>query len=268
MEYLNNLSLNAMWLHCYNNYSEFHLMVTFSLVSLFFGYAVCSVPYYIFDTYGFFSKYKIQPDRRPTAEDTRVAIKFLVLTFVFVITPMVIFAYPIFKFIGIHSTPELPSLLTMASQVAIFFIIEDFMNYWAHRALHTNWLYNNVHIVHHKHNAPFAMTASYAHPLEIIILGIPTFTGPVIFAPHIFTLWVWVFMRQFEAVHTHSGYNLPFGPEKFIPFFPGPEFHDYHHHFYTGNFASTFSYMDYIYGTDVQYYAWKAKQEAVKEKST
>lgn len=65
-----------------------------------------------------------------------------------------------------------------------------------------------------------------------------------------------------------SGYNLPFGPEKFIPFFGGPEFHDYHHHFYTGNFASTFSYMDYIYGTDVHYKQWKAKQEGVKEKST
>lgn len=61
MDILNSVSLNDMWLYCYKNYSEFHLMVTFSLVSLFFGYAVCSVPYYIFDTYGYFAKYKIQP---------------------------------------------------------------------------------------------------------------------------------------------------------------------------------------------------------------
>jgi 4,4-dimethyl-9beta,19-cyclopropylsterol-4alpha-methyl oxidase len=43
---------------------------------------------------------------------------------------------------------------------------------------------------------------------------------------------------------------------KLIPFYGGPEYHDYHH--YVGgqsqsNFASVFTYCDYIYGTDKGY---------------
>jgi sterol desaturase/sphingolipid hydroxylase (fatty acid hydroxylase superfamily) len=48
-------------------------------------------------------------------------------------------------------------------------------------------------------------------------------------------------------------FKLPFGAEKYIPFYGGAEHHDYHH--YIGgqsksNFAPVFTYCDYIYGTD------------------
>lgn len=48
-------------------------------------------------------------------------------------------------------------------------------------------------------------------------------------------------------------YDIPWTPTKFIPFYGGADHHDYHH--YVGeqshsNFASVFTYCDYIYGTD------------------
>lgn len=48
-------------------------------------------------------------------------------------------------------------------------------------------------------------------------------------------------------------YDFPWTPTKYIPFYGGAEYHDYHH--YVGgqsqsNFASVFTYCDYIYGTD------------------
>ena len=48
-------------------------------------------------------------------------------------------------------------------------------------------------------------------------------------------------------------YDFPWTPTKYIPFYGGPDYHDYHH--YVGgqsqsNFASVFTYCDYIYGTD------------------
>jgi sterol desaturase/sphingolipid hydroxylase (fatty acid hydroxylase superfamily) len=48
-------------------------------------------------------------------------------------------------------------------------------------------------------------------------------------------------------------YDFPWSVTKLIPFYGGPEYHDYHH--YVGgqsqsNFASVFTYCDYIYGTD------------------
>lgn len=48
-------------------------------------------------------------------------------------------------------------------------------------------------------------------------------------------------------------YDFPWSLTKFIPFYGGADHHDYHH--YVGgqshsNFASVFTYCDYIYGTD------------------
>lgn len=48
-------------------------------------------------------------------------------------------------------------------------------------------------------------------------------------------------------------YDFPWTPTKYIPFYGGADYHDYHH--YVGgmsqsNFASVFTYCDYIYGTD------------------
>uniref|UniRef100_A0A7C9DGL1 4-alpha-methylsterol monooxygenase n=1 Tax=Opuntia streptacantha TaxID=393608 RepID=A0A7C9DGL1_OPUST len=50
-----------------------------------------------------------------------------------------------------------------------------------------------------------------------------------------------------------SRYDFPWTPTKYIPFYGGAEYHDYHH--FVGrqsqsNFASVFTYCDYIYGTD------------------
>lgn len=65
----------------------------------------------------------------------------------------------------------------------------------------------------------------------------------------------------FSAVIVYEGitscnccrYDLPWTPTKYIPFYGGPDYHDYHH--YVGgqsqsNFASVFTYCDYLYGTD------------------
>lgn len=50
-----------------------------------------------------------------------------------------------------------------------------------------------------------------------------------------------------------NSYDFPFSLTKYIPFYGGAEYHDYHH--YVGgqsqsNFASVFTYCDYLYGTD------------------
>lgn len=51
-------------------------------------------------------------------------------------------------------------------------------DYWAHRALHYGPLYKKIHKLHHEFSAPFGLAAEYAHPLEILILGMGTIGGP------------------------------------------------------------------------------------------
>ncbi|WZY77613.1 hypothetical protein YC2023_023997 [Brassica napus] len=172
--------------------------------------------------------------------------------------------------IGIRSGLPLPTLSEMLPQLFVYFLIEDYTNYWVHRFFHSKWGYENIHRVHHEYTAPIGYAAPYAHWAEVLLLGIPTFMGPAIAPGHMITFWLWIALRQIEAIETHSGYDFPWSPTKYIPFYGGAEYHDYHH--YVGgqsqsNFASVFTYCDYIYGTDKGYRFQKKLLEQIKESS-
>ncbi|KAK8488810.1 hypothetical protein V6N11_025324 [Hibiscus sabdariffa] len=147
------------------------------------------------------------------------------------------------------------------SQIIFYFILEDFVFYWGHRILHTKWLYKHVHSVHHEYATPFGLTSEYAHPAEILFLGFATIIGPAITGPHLITLWLWMVLRVLETVEAHCGYHFPWSLSNFLPVYGGADFHDYHHRLlYTksGNYSSTFVYMDWIFGTDKGYRKLKA----------
>jgi len=158
----------------------------------------------------------------------------------------------------------LPSFPHIALAIVGCYIAEDFYFYWVHRLLHAKFWYKYVHKIHHDHAAPFGMAAEYAHPVETIFLGFGTVLGPILFARHMFVLWVWLFFRLFQTVEAHAGYDFPWSPNHFIPFWGGAEFHDYHHETFTGNFSSTFTIWDHVFGTDKGYLKRKAKREAMK----
>ena len=50
--------------------------------------------------------------------------------------------------------------------------IEDTFHFWLHRLLHIGIFYKKIHKQHHEYSAPFGLAAEYAHPIEILILGI------------------------------------------------------------------------------------------------
>ncbi|KAH7856623.1 hypothetical protein Vadar_003619 [Vaccinium darrowii] len=170
--------------------------------------------------------------------------------------------------IGIRTSLPLPSLGEIVAQLFVYFIIEDYTNYWMHRFLHCKWGYEKIHWVHHEYTAPIGYAAPYAHWLEVLLLGIPSFLGPATAPGHMITFWLWIALRHIESIETHSGYDLPWTPTKFIPFYGGAEYHDYHH--YVGgqsqsNFASVFTYCDYIYGTDKGYRYQKKVMKELKD---
>ncbi|KAE8775017.1 methylsterol monooxygenase 1-1-like [Hordeum vulgare] len=118
------------------------------------------------------------------------------------------------------------------------------------------WGYDNIHRVHHEYTAPMALAAPYGHWSDVLILGAPSLVGPSIVPCHITTFWLWLVIRQIEAIDTHSGFKFPFNPTNYIPFYGGAEYHDYHH--FVGehsqsNFSSLFTFCDYLHGTDKGY---------------
>ncbi|KAK8481551.1 hypothetical protein V6N13_096135 [Hibiscus sabdariffa] len=217
-----------------------------------------------------FNKYKIQPKVSLASSEMFKCYKDVMRMFVLVVGPLQLVSYPSTKMIGIRTGLPLPSVWEMLSQLVVYFMIEDYTNYWIHRFLHGKWGYEKIHRVHHEYTAPIGFAAPYAHWLEILILGIPSFLGPAIVPGHMITFWLWIALRQIEAIETHSGYDFPWTPTRFIPFYGGADYHDYHH--YVGgqsqsNFASVFTYCDYIYGTDKGYRYHKKVLRKLKEES-
>ncbi|KAF7244200.1 Methylsterol monooxygenase 1 [Varanus komodoensis] len=119
--------------------------------------------------------------------------------------------------------------------------------------------------------APFGMQAEYAHPLETLILGAGFFIGIMVFCNHMILLWAWVICRLMETVDVHSGYDIPLNPLHLLPFYAGARFHDFHHMNFIGNYASTFTWWDKLFGTDSQYNSYTEKvkkQEYMEDKKT
>ena len=106
---------------------------------------------------------------------------------------------------GITGGLPLPTLPEMALQLLVFFLVEDYGNYWLHRYMHQGWLYANIHYKHHEFSTCMSVASSYAHWAEVLVLGIPSFAGPAIVQCHVITLWAWILLRQWEAIDTHSG---------------------------------------------------------------
>ncbi|KAK1685187.1 hypothetical protein QYE76_046035 [Lolium multiflorum] len=93
--------------------------------------------------------------------------------------------------------------------------------------------------------------------------------GPAIIPCHVTTLWLWFAMLQVIAIDLHSGFDFPFNPTNFIPFYGGARHHDYHHRVGNqSNFAPTFTYCDYLYGTDKGYTYHNASLEELPKEMT
>ncbi|KAK5773457.1 Methylsterol monooxygenase 2-2 -like protein [Gossypium arboreum] len=252
--------IESGWLYLITHFSDFQLASMGSFLlheSVFF---LSGLPFIYLERAGLLSKYKIQiKNNTPTAQEK--CITRLLLYHFSVNLPLMIVSYPVFRCMGMRSSLPLPSWKVVLTQIIFYFILEDFVFYWGHRVLHTKWLYKHVHSVHHEYATPFGLTSEYAHPAEILFLGFATIVGPAITGPHLITLWLWMVLRVLETVEAHCGYHFPWSLSNFLPLYGGADFHDYHHRLlYTksGNYSSTFIYMDWIFGTDKGYRKLKA----------
>ncbi|KAL6007968.1 hypothetical protein ACLOJK_033473 [Asimina triloba] len=150
-------------------------------------------------------KYKLQPKVLLPSPTVFKCYKDVMRMFFLVVGPLQLSSYPAIKLVGIRTGLPLPSGWEIFFQLLVYFLIEDYGNYWIHRLLHCKWGYEKIHRVHHEFSAPIGFAAPYAHWAEVLILGIPSFVGPAIVPGHMVTFWLWIALRQIEAIETHSG---------------------------------------------------------------
>ncbi|KAM7525639.1 hypothetical protein LguiA_015541 [Lonicera macranthoides] len=258
----------TLWFN-YSSTKSDYFLYCHNILFLFLIFSVFPLVYVFIElVYSNIHRYKIQPKVKLSYSDTFRCYRDVMRMFILVVGPLQLLSYPSIKLIGIRSSLPLPSIYEIVAQLAVYFIVEDYTNYWIHRFLHCKWGYEKIHKVHHEYSAPIGFAAPYAHWAEVLILGIPSALGPAMVPGHMITFWLWIALRQIEAIETHSGYDIPWTPTKYIPFYGGADYHDYHH--YVGgqsqsNFASVFTYCDYIYGTDKGYRYQKKLLRQLKE---
>ncbi len=236
-----------------------------------FMYFGRSLPWMIIDQIPYFRQWKLQPDKVPSAKEQFECFKSVMTQHLFIEAIPIWTFHPICSLLDISISVPFPAWSTILYQIAIFFVLEDTWHYVFHRIFHIGPFYKYIHKQHHRYAAPFGLTAEYAHPVEVACLGFGTVGFPIIYAAltrklHLFTVMLWVALRLFQAVDSHSGYDFPWSLNKFLPFWAGAEHHDLHHKYFIGNYASSFRWWDYSLDTEAGPIA-KHEREARQKKA-
>ncbi|KAJ1926297.1 C-4 sterol methyl oxidase [Tieghemiomyces parasiticus] len=267
--YANGVQLNALeqfWASLFVGRDEWTVITLVSLIVHEVVYFGRFLPFWLCDHVPALRKYKIQ-DKDNTPAQLWKCTRSLLFSHTFIQLPLMVLFHPTGKWLGMKVTEvPFPAWTQMALQIAIFMVFEDAFHYWSHRALHYGPLYRYIHKQHHEFSAPFGLTAEYAHPLEILILGMGTIGGPLLWVLatgdlHIFTVLAWIVVRLFQTVDSHSGYDFPWSLRHWLPFWSGAEHHDYHHMAFVNNYSTSFRWWDYLCGTDLKYRAWRKEHD-------
>ncbi len=166
-----------------------------------------------------------------------------------ILTVLLVVTWPLLRLSGLHTGP-LPSPQVILGQLLLFILLDDALYYGLHRLMHTTWMYRRVHIVHHRHRTPLAISGHYMHPVEFLATAGLMMLGPTLAGSHVVTLYLWVVIRQWEAAEGHCGYRLPLTAA--LPFSDGAAHHDAHHAFFRGNYAGFLPHIDRLLGTFVR----------------
>ena len=145
------------------------------------------------------------------------------------------------------------SIGTIIFQVVVAFVIDDIFFYFYHRWLHENkYMLKTVHSIHHRATKPFPLEYLYAHPIEWLLGMIGAFLGFAIlfmFMPvNLYAFWIFGGLRNLHEIHIHSDLELPVSSK--IPLLSKTKHHDDHHAKLTGNYSSTFLWMDRLFKTN------------------
>ncbi|KAF8147780.1 C4-methyl sterol oxidase [Mycena galopus ATCC 62051] len=226
------------------------------------------VPWIIVDAIPYFRRWKLQAAKIPTPLEQWNCTKQVLFSHFMVELPVIWLFHPMAEIFGMRTYDvPLPGFADWAPQVAFFFVFEDMYHYFAHQALHYGPLYKHIHKIHHKYSAPFGLAAEYAHPAEVAILGSGTIGGPILWVAatgdlHIYSMYIWIALRLFQAIDAHSGYDFPWSLQHWLPFWSGAEHHDFHHMAFTNNFSTSFRWWDRMLGTDNKYREYRARVKA------
>lgn len=202
---------------------------------------VVSAIFCLIEHFNCFRSYKLQPTK--SYKTTIWSAMFWSGLNLSIICILGLFADPVLRML--FTSGPIPSRFTWTWQLTSFFISEDICFYFYHRMFHVYPQLYYYHKIHHTFKAPFALSSYAVHPIELTCQGLGSVLLPIILRAHIVIWWVYLILRTLQGILDHLGYE-------FFPFLSTTTYHDLHHSINTGNYASTFHFIDVLFGTDIK----------------
>lgn len=238
------------WAWCMQHVSMQFFVVVVGFAFYLFVFWGVGIPYLLLDKFKkpeWLYKYKIQdiPEERrrksPKVPLSKAILRVLANQFLGT-WPFLFGLFYLMSEMGYAPTVEIPAWWMALLQLAALILIEDILFFAAHHTMHRKYFFKKIHRVHHEYRESIAIATHYVHYIEHIVGNlIPVFAGVFILQPHPFVVLFWVMMVVINALHTHSGYALPFMAYSVH--------HDWHHYHVNGSF-SAIGFMDQLFGTD------------------
>lgn len=145
----------------------------------------------------------------------------------------------------------------MGASILITSVIHDLYFYWTHRLLHTKWLFQKVHFIHHASLTPSPWASFSFHPVESLIEAIPLPLIVCVIPMHPVVIITYLTMMTLSAVINHLGFEvLPQGSaHHFIGrWLISGVHHSEHHRIFTKNYALFYNWWDRIHKTQYPQY--------------
>ncbi|KAI6191278.1 Cholesterol 25-hydroxylase-like protein [Aphelenchoides bicaudatus] len=214
----------------------------------------------------FFAKAKIQKNMRVTWDVVKESLYLQMFNQLLWIYPMALVQL---IWVPDQELPELaPSLWEFCWQIFFFFVAFDAAYFAFHLTMHkVKFLYRWCHSVHHMYSSPFAAAAQHLHPFELFYVATFITCFPWVLDTHCMTYWGWFVVAQSVSYEVHIGYDLPFMPHRWLPFYAGAPAHDMqvyliifnpqfvleHHVRPLTCFEPWFNYLDRLFGYSISY---------------
>ncbi|KAK3592904.1 hypothetical protein CHS0354_004131 [Potamilus streckersoni] len=125
-----------------------------------------------------------------------------------------------------------PSVIQVIFQLVISILLYDAIFFFIHLILHKNlFLYKYVHAYHHDHGDINPFVTNQLTVSERLVLVLSANFCLKIFSSHPLTRTIFVPIFVFLLIDNHTGYDLPIGLHRLVPFdiIGGPVKHTAHH---------------------------------------
>lgn len=139
-------------------------------------------------------------------------------------------------------------LLYFVFSLFLVTIVHDTYYYWVHRLLHTRFLFETIHSVHHVSHNPSAVTFFAMHPLEDVLMSLSIPLCALLFPMCDLAFELAYFLYLSQAAYAHSGFEW-FKTRRHSKCFNTSYAHNMHHQYLGVNYSYFYNIWDRIGGT-------------------